>query len=125
MPAPTNLKYTKSYEWLLVGAGGTVTVGITDYAQKQLGDLVFVDLPKVGSAVSEFCVVESGKAASELCSPVDGEICEVNTELADEPELVNEDLYGTWLVKIKTAKGASMDGLLDAAAYEKLVADSD
>ncbi len=120
---PADLKYTKDHEWLKPAADGTALVGITQYAQDALGDVVFVDLPEAGSAFKmgeEFGTVESVKTVSELNMPAAGEVVEVNTVLADHPEAVNEDPYGKgWLVKIKLS--GSLDGLLDAAAYEALV----
>ncbi len=120
---PADLKYTKDHEWLKPAADGTALVGITQYAQDALGDVVFVDLPEVGSAFElgeEFGTVESVKTVSELNMPAAGEVVDVNSALADHPEAVNEDPYGKgWMVKIKLS--GSLDGLLDAAAYEALV----
>lgn len=117
---PAELRYTESHEWVRANNDGTVTVGITDHAQHLLGDLVFVEIPEVGRAVAaaeECAVVESVKAASDVYSPVDGVIVEVNEALADNPELINEDPYGEgWIVKIETT--ATLDALLDASAYE-------
>jgi len=116
---PAELRYTESHEWLRPQEDGIVTVGITDHAQHLLGDLVFVEIPEVGRVVSaaESCaVVESVKAASDVYSPLDGVIVEVNELLADSPELINQDPYGEgWIFRIKTS--AAMDGLLDANAY--------
>ncbi len=119
MNYPKELKYTKEDEWLKV-EGDTGTVGITDYAQNALGDIVFVELPKPGAAVEagkSFGTVESVKAVSELYSPVSGTVTEVNTELADAPEKVNNDPYGAWMIKVKMTKQA--DGLMSAGDYEK------
>ncbi|MBI1752038.1 MAG: glycine cleavage system protein GcvH [Acidobacteria bacterium] len=120
---PADLKYTKDHEWLKPAGDGTALVGITNYAQDALGDVVFVDLPEAGAAFSEgeeFGTVESVKTVSELNMPAAGEVLEVNENLADHPEAVNEDPYGKgWLVKIKLSGG--LDGLLDAKAYEALV----
>ncbi|WP_320172466.1 glycine cleavage system protein GcvH [Maridesulfovibrio sp.] len=118
---PQELLYAKSHEWLKID-GDTATVGITHFAQEQLGDLTFVELPQVGdtfAAGDEFGSIESVKAASEVYSPVDCEIVAVNEALEDAPEKVNEDPYGEgWMIKIKIT--GSTDGLLDAAAYEKV-----
>lgn len=119
MNYPKELKYTKEDEWLKV-EGDTGTVGITDYAQNALGDIVFVELPKPGAAVEagkSFGTVESVKAVSELYSPVSGTVTAVNTELADAPEKVNSDPYGAWMIKVKLTKQA--DGLMSAGDYEK------
>lgn len=117
---PTDLKYTPSHEWAKI-EGDTATVGITSFAQEQLGDITFVDLPAVGSQVtqgSEFGSIESVKAASELYSPVTGEVIEVNAALDANPELVNQEAFeGGWMIKVKLS--AEPQGLLDAAAYEK------
>ena len=120
MNVPSNLKYTKSHEWVRAEADGTVTIGITDHAQELLGDLVFVELPEVGktlSAEQEAAVVESVKAASDVYAPISGTVTEVNTAVSDAPESVNEDAYAAWLFKMKPAKAADLDTLLDAAAY--------
>ncbi len=121
---PAELKYTDEHEWIRTEADGTLTIGITDHAQTTLGDIVFLELPKVGSQVKAGAavgVVESVKAASDIYSPVTGEVIAINTDVADAPEEVNGDAYGAWLFKIKLAADASTDSLLDAAAYEKLV----
>ncbi len=123
---PDNLKYTESHEWVKDEGDGSVTVGITDHAQELLGDLVFVELPEVGaelSAGSECAVVESVKAASDVYSPVDGEVVAVNQDLADSPEAINEDPYGAWIFKLKLSDPAQLDGLLDAAAYAEAAED--
>ncbi len=120
MNAPTNLKYTKSHEWVRAEADGTITVGITEHAQDLLGDLVFIDLPDIGKALSaeqEAAVVESVKAAADVYAPVSGTVTEVNATLADSPELVNQDAYAAWLFKMKPANLADLDTLLDAAEY--------
>ncbi|HRD67969.1 MAG TPA: glycine cleavage system protein GcvH [Candidatus Competibacter sp.] len=121
---PADLRYAETHEWVRANDDGTVTVGITDHAQRLLGDLVFVEIPEVGRVVSaaEACaVVESVKAASDVYSPLDGVIVEVNETLADNPELINQDPYGEgWILRIKTA--AALDELLDAAAYEAIAA---
>ena len=120
MNVPSNLKYTKSHEWVRAEADGTVTVGITDHAQELLGDLVFVELPEVGktlSAEQEAAVVESVKAASDVYAPISGTVTEVNTAVSDAPESVNEDAYAAWLFKMKPANAADVDALLGAAEY--------
>ena len=120
MNVPTNLKYTKSHEWVRVDADGTVTVGITDHAQELLGDLVFVELPDVGKSLAaeqEAAVVESVKAASDVYAPIAGTVVEVNAAVPATPELINQDAYAAWLFKLKPATAADVDGLLDAAAY--------
>ena len=123
---PQDLKYTKSHEWVKPNADGSVTVGITHHAQDLMGDMVFVDLPQAGTKVTagkECGVVESVKAASDVYAPVSGEIAEANAALADSPETVNKDPYGSgWMFRLKPANKAELDGLLDAKAYEALVA---
>ncbi|MCA8035552.1 glycine cleavage system protein GcvH [Burkholderia arboris] len=121
---PADLKYTDEHEWIRTEADGTLTVGITDHAQSTLGDIVFLELPKVGKSVSAgdaVGVVESVKAASDIYSPVSGEIVAINEAATDAPEEVNGDAYGVWLFKIKLAAGASTDKLIDADAYSKLI----
>lgn len=120
MNVPAHLKYTKSHEWIRAEADGTITVGITEHAQELLGDLVFIDLPEVGSelaASQEAAVVESVKAAADVYAPVAGTVTEINAALADAPELVNQDAYGAWLFKMTPADVGDLDALLDAAAY--------
>ncbi|MFH8381010.1 glycine cleavage system protein GcvH [Kitasatospora sp. NPDC018058] len=118
---PANLKYTKDHEWVLV-EGKTARVGITDYAQKQLGDIVFVELPKVGAkreAEQAFGSVESVKSVSELYAPVSGTVAQVNEELISDAELVNTDPYGDgWMIELTITKAGELDGLLTAAEYE-------
>ncbi len=122
MNIPSDLKYAKSDEWVRV-EGGTATAGLTDYAQTQLSDIVFVELPSVGATLKQgesFASVESVKAASDVYLPIGGEITAVNETLADSPELVNQDPYGkAWMVKFKVADPGELGGLMDAAAYEK------
>jgi len=122
---PTELKYAKSHEWIRDEGDGTLFVGITDHAQEQLGDLVFVELPEVGetlTAGSECAVVESVKAASDIYSPVSGEVVAVNTALEDAPETVNEDAYGDgWLFRLKASDASDMDELMDAEVYTGFV----
>ncbi|MCX7095562.1 MAG: glycine cleavage system protein GcvH [Methylobacter sp.] len=120
---PDNLKYAKTHEWAQL-EDGIVRVGITDFAQQELGDLVFIELPELGRKVKaqEQCaVVESVKTASDLFSPVSGEIVAVNEALADAPEQVNDDAYGTWLFSIKADNLTELDALMDADAYQKAI----
>ena len=121
MNFPTNVKYTKEHEWIRL-EGDVAYVGITDYAQEQLGDIVFVDIPTEGETLAAdevFGTIEVVKTISDLFLPVTGEILEQNEALADQPELVNQDPYGEgWLIKIKPAADADFDSLLDAEAYE-------
>ena len=121
---PEDLKYTKEHEWLAVN-GGVGTVGITHYAQSELGDIVYVELPSVGSPVvagEEFGTVESVKAVSEIFAPVSGEVLEVNTALATSPETINKDPYGDgWLLKLKLADSKELDALMTAAEYRKYI----
>ena len=118
---PSELKYTKSHEWVRDEGDGTIFVGITDHAQEQLGDLVFVELPEVGetlTAGSECAVVESVKAASDIYSPVSGEVISINEALEDAPETVNEDAYGDgWLFSLRISDEGDLDELLDAEGY--------
>jgi glycine cleavage system H protein len=124
---PADLRYTKEHEWVRLD-GDLATVGITDHAADQLGDIVFVELPAVGTALRQlatFGVVESVKAVSDLFAPLGGEVVEVNAALASTPEAVNSDPYGAgWLVRVRVADRAEMDALLDPAAYEALVAEA-
>ena len=120
---PDSLKYTKDHEWIGV-ADGIGRIGITDYAQHQLGDVVYVELPEVGAVVTQgesFGTIESVKAVSELFAPVSGEVVEVNGALKDKPELVNSDPHGTWMVAVRLSQPAEVDSLLDAAAYSAMV----
>jgi glycine cleavage system H protein len=121
MPNPPDLRYTKEHEWIKV-EGDTGTIGITDYAQDQLGDIVFVDLPESGTSVGymqKFGEIESVKAVSELFSPVSGEVVEANTALADNPQLVNEDPYGNgWMLRVRLTNTSELDQLLTADQYE-------
>lgn len=124
MNVPSNLKYTKEHEWVRV-EGDVAYVGITDYAQSELGEIVFVEVETVGenlAAGEVFGTVEAVKTVSELFLPVDGEILEFNAELEDAPELVNEDPYGKgWMVKVSVADAAQLDSLLSGADYEALI----
>lgn len=120
MSTPSNLKYAASHEWARLEADGTVTIGITDHAQEALGDIVFLELPAVGRVVKageECAVVESVKAASDIYSPVSGEVVDINQAAADAPESVNADAYASWLFRIKPSKPAELDALLSADAY--------
>ena len=126
MSIPAELKYTKSHEWARLDADGLVTIGITDHAQEALGDIVFLELPEVGTEVEagdEVAVVESVKAASDIYAPIAGEIVASNEEASGSPESVNADAYAAWLFKIKPANVADLDTLLDAAAYEAVAAE--
>ncbi len=119
---PAELRFLKTHEWALAD-GDIVTVGISDFAVTQLTDLVYIELPQVGTSLAagaEFGVVESVKAASDLYSPVSGEVVEVHSELEEKPEILSNDAYGDgWIIKIKANDLSEMDGLLDSAAYEK------
>ena len=126
MNTPEHLRYTKSHEWVLFAGDGTAKVGLTDHAQEALGDLVFVNLPEVGEALT--CVetlgdVESVKAVSDIYSPVTGTVKAVNEDLLDAPESINADPYGAWLVEVEGITG--QEELLDAAAYQALCAQED
>jgi glycine cleavage system H protein len=125
MTYPANYKYTKEHEWIAVD-GKVGTVGITDYAQNSLGDIVFVDLPKVGDAIEagkSFGSVESVKAVSDLFAPVSGTVTAVNDELKDAPEKINSDANTTWMLKVELSDAKQMDGLLTAADYEKFTSE--
>jgi len=123
---PSDLKYTSSHEWVRIESDGSVTVGITDHAQGLLGDLVYVEAPEQGTEVQakESCaVVESVKAASDIYSPIDGEVLEGNETLADTPEIINNDPFGEgWIMRLQPAESADMASLMDAEAYEAHVA---
>lgn len=124
MNVPEDLLYTKEHEWVKVD-GDIATVGITDFAQGELGDIVFVELPAVGTETAQmqvFGTIEAVKAVSDMFAPVSGEISEVNDKLGSEPEIINRDPYGDgWMIKIKLAKPSELDNLLDAEAYKKLL----
>ncbi|MBS1842717.1 MAG: glycine cleavage system protein GcvH [Acidobacteria bacterium] len=126
MAYPANFRYTKEHEWVNV-EGGVATIGITDYAQSELGDVVFVELPKLGAkleAGKSFGNVESVKAVSEIYAPAAGEVTGANEELAKTPELLNTDPHGKgWLIKVKLANAADVNSLMDSAAYEKYIAE--
>ena len=124
MENPSGCKYTKEHEWVKVN-GEIAEIGITDYAQDSLGDIVFLELPEVGSEVEKegtFGVVESVKAVSDLYSPISGTVEEINDPLADEPELINEDPYEAgWMIRIKMSDPSQLDALMDATAYEAYI----
>ena len=123
MAYPTSFKYTKDHEWIDL-AGDKGKVGITDFAQQQLGDVVYVELPEVGAKLKQgqsFGTIESVKAVSELYSPVTGEVVEVNTALKDKPEAVNKDPHASWMVVIKLTNAGETAGLLDAAQYQDTI----
>jgi glycine cleavage system H protein len=124
---PADLRYTKDHEWVRV-EGDTATIGVTDFAANQLGDVVFVDLPAVGKSVEQFAtfgVVESVKAVSDLYAPLSGEVLEVNGDLGGKPELVNSDPFGGgWMIRVKVADAGQVEGLLDAAGYQQLTAEA-
>jgi glycine cleavage system H protein len=125
MKLPADLRYTASHEWMKREGDGTFTVGITDHAQEQLGDIVYVEPPKAGRRVKAgeaVGVVESVKAASDIYAPVSGEIVAANDALGTAPEQVNEDAFAAWMYRIKPDNAADVDGLLDAAGYEKAAA---
>ncbi|MEQ6917548.1 glycine cleavage system protein GcvH [Halomonas aquatica] len=126
---PANLRYAESHEWVLDNGDGSVTIGITDHAQEALGDVVFVELPEIGSTLAvgdEFGVIESVKAASDLYAPVAGEIIEINEALEDAPETVNESPYEDgWIMKVRLDDEAAMEKLLDADAYQAVAAAED
>lgn len=124
MNIPTELVYTKDHEWLKC-EGNEALIGITDYAQSELGDIIFAEMPSVGDAFEKetaFGTVEAVKAVSEVFLPVAGEVIAVNTELSDKPELINEDPYGAgWMIRIRLVNPADVDGLMDADAYNQFI----
>jgi glycine cleavage system H protein len=125
MPYPTDYKYTKEHEWIKAD-GKNATIGITHYAQESLGDIVFVDLPKVGTEVSAgktFGSVESVKAVSDLYAPVSGTVTDLNPDLATAPEQINKDAHSAWMIKVTLKNPAELNALLSAADYEKFVAE--
>lgn len=122
MNVPAELKYTESHEWVRTEADGTMTVGITEFAQDALGDIVYVELPKIGQALTagkDCAVIESVKAAGDIYAPVSGEVVAINESLSDKPEAINEDAYGAWLFKIKPTNATDADALLSATDYAK------
>jgi glycine cleavage system H protein len=125
MAYPADRKYTKEHEWIQA-SGTSATIGITDYAQESLGDIVFVELPKVGAELASgktFGTVESVKAVSDLYAPASGTVTEINGELATAPEIVNKNPHGSWMLKITLKNAGELDGLLSAADYDKFVAE--
>ncbi len=125
MSYPANYRYTREHEWIALD-GSIGTVGITDYAQGSLGDIVYVDLPRAGDAVTAgatFGSVESVKAVSDLFSPVSGKVTAVNEELKTAPDKINEDPHGAWIIKVELSNPAELDALLDATAYEAFIAE--
>jgi len=125
MSYPANYRYTREHEWIAVD-GAIATIGITDYAQSSLGDIVYVDVPKVGDPVTAnatFGSVESVKAVSDLFSPVSGTVTAVNEELKSAPDKINEKPHETWIIKVQLSNPAEVAGLLDAAAYEAFVSE--
>ena len=123
MAYPTDLKYTKEHEWVRL-SGDTADVGITDYAQQQLGDVVYVELPEVGAKLKQgqsFGTIESVKAVSELYSPVTGEVVDVNSSLKDKPETVNKDPHASWMIVVRLSNPGEAGALLDATQYQDLV----
>lgn len=125
MTIKNDLRYAESHEWVSLD-GDIATVGITDYAQHALGDIVYVDMPEVGDEVTageEFGAVESVKAASDLYSPVSGEVVEINEALEDEPGLINQDAFANWIMKVKVSDPSEVEALLDAEAYAKICED--
>jgi glycine cleavage system H protein len=125
MPYPTDYRYSREHEWISVD-GAIGSIGITDYAQNSLGDIVYVDAPKVGDAVTAnatFGSVESVKAVSDLFSPVTGKVTAVNEELKTAPDRINENAHATWIIKVELSNPAELNALLDAAAYEAFIAE--
>ncbi len=128
MSIPAELKYTKEHEWIRID-GNSITLGITDHAQQQLGDIVYLELPEEDDEVEKsetFGVVESTKAVSDLYSPINGKVIEINESLVDGPETINSDPYGDgWMLKIEASDLSELDGLMDAAAYSKFIEESE
>ena len=126
---PADLKYIETHQWVRVADDGTATVGVTDFAQDQLGDVVFVELPELGATVTggeEAGGAEAVKSASDVFSPVTGEVIEINESLEDEPEKLNEDPYGEgWLFRVRLSDAGEIDGLMEADAYADMVADAE
>jgi len=124
MDIPTNLKYTKSHEWVRLEDDGTATIGITQHAQELLGDMVFAEIPQVGRNLKqgeECAVVESVKAAADVYAPISGEVTAVNAELESAPEKINQDAYAAWLFKVKPTNTSDLGGLMDAGSYQKVL----
>lgn len=123
MPYPNDRRYTRDHEWIRM-SGDAAEIGITDYAQQQLGDVVYVELPEVGATVragDPFGSIESVKAVSELFAPMSGEVVEVNSHLRDRPEVVNQDPHATWMIKIRLSNSSDTGSLLDSAQYQALL----
>jgi glycine cleavage system H protein len=124
MDIPTNLKYTKSHEWVRLEDDGTATIGITQHAQELLGDMVFAEIPQVGRNLKqgeECAVVESVKAAADVYAPISGEVTAVNAELESAPEKINQDAYAAWLFKVKPTNTSELGDLMDAGSYQKVL----
>ncbi|MGC4189896.1 MAG: glycine cleavage system protein GcvH [Thermomicrobiales bacterium] len=125
--SPQNLKYTKTHEWVLLD-GDVATIGVTDHAQQELGDITYLELPEEGDAISAgetFGVIESVKAASDVYSPVDGEVVERNNDAVDAPDVINSSPYeGAWLIKVKVADPTQVEALMDAPAYDEFAGDA-
>ncbi len=124
MDIPTNLKYTKSHEWVRLEDDGTATIGITQHAQELLGDMVFAEIPQVGRSLKqgeECAVVESVKAAADVYAPISGEVIAVNAELESAPEKINQDAYAAWLFKVNPNNTSDLGGLMDAGSYQKVL----
>ena len=120
MNFPDNLKYSDKHLWVSVD-GNVATIGITDHAQSQLGELLYVEMPEIGDEISkdeDFGVAESSKIASDLIAPIDGEVLEINEALEDEPEAINEDPYANWIIKVKISDDSQVEGLMDVVAYK-------
>ncbi|HWK81471.1 MAG TPA: glycine cleavage system protein GcvH [Thermomicrobiales bacterium] len=127
MSSPQNLKYTKTHEWVLLD-GDIATIGVTDHAQQELGDITYLELPEEGDAISAgetFGVIESVKAASDIYSPIDGEVVERNGDAVDAPDVINASPYeGAWLVKVKIADPSQVEALMDAATYDEFAGEA-
>ncbi|MGN6033657.1 MAG: glycine cleavage system protein GcvH [Thermomicrobiales bacterium] len=127
MSSPQNLKYTKTHEWVLLD-GDVATIGVTDHAQQELGDITYLELPEEGDAISAgetFGVIESVKAASDIYSPIDGEVVERNGDAVDAPDVINSSPYeGAWLVKVKVSDPAQVEALMDAATYDEFAGEA-
>lgn len=127
MSSPQNLKYTKTHEWVLLD-GDIATIGVTDHAQQELGDITYLELPEEGDAISAgetFGVIESVKAASDIYSPIDGEVVERNGDAVDAPDVINASPYeGAWLIKVKVADPAQVEALMDASTYDEFAGDA-
>ncbi|MDU0810017.1 MAG: glycine cleavage system protein GcvH [Burkholderia sp.] len=121
---PINLKYTKEHKWVHPEGNSVMTVGITDYAQSKIGDIVFIDLPEIGKIVTSgevIGVIESVKVASDIYSPISGKVIDINTSIIDMPDSVNSNPYKSWLFKIKITSNSSIDELLDSSFYKKFI----